>query len=222
MRGISKPAGAEGVGHQRSDRRWRQTPGLVDQFRQRDPAPAGPSGFSCRPPRAGGPERESSPPGLRLREAFSSGTSASSIRRSGSSRLSKRRTIRLHYPKVDARVLPPQPLHHGEAEARQQRFGAADPQFSRRGVGQELDLVHACSQIVEDRDAALEQSAAVRASARRLGGCDRTGARRARLRDRRSIFDTTGWEIARRLAAFAMLPHSATAITTFKCCSLIR
>src|SRR5579859_3525472 len=35
-------------------------------------------------------------------------------------------------------------------------------------------------------------------------------------------FDTTGCEIASCLAAFCMLPHSATAITTFRCCSLSR
>ena len=79
------------------------------------------------------------------------------------------RTVRLHHPKIDAWVLLPQPLHHGGAQAREQRFRAADPQLPRRGVGHELDLVHACSEIIENRDAAPEQGAAVRRRLDALG-----------------------------------------------------
>jgi hypothetical protein len=42
-----------------------------------------------------------------------------------------------------------QPCRHG--------LGSSDPQFSRRWVCQELKLSHACSKIVEDGSAALEE-----------------------------------------------------------------
>jgi hypothetical protein len=74
----------------------------------------------------------------------------------------QRRAVRLHHAKIDFRILPPQPLHDGLPEAREQRFGAADPQLARRRIRHELDLVHARSEIVENGDAALEQGAAIR------------------------------------------------------------
>src|SRR5271168_2787512 len=60
--------------------------------------------------------------------------------------------------------------NHGGNKSVDERPGAPDPQFSHRRIGQERDLLHASSQIIEHGGAAIEQYSAIDRCLDALGG----------------------------------------------------
>src|SRR5436309_3436900 len=55
-------------------------------------------------------------------------------------------------------MFPRQPIDAGRYDRNAKRIGSADAQLARRRIGQEVDVLNALAQIVEDRDTALLQS----------------------------------------------------------------
>src|SRR5580704_8853808 len=73
----------------------------------------------------------------------------------------QRRRGRLLDVKVEAAVLGGQSLDDGRDEPGRHDLAASDPQLACRGIGEELDFTHARSEIIKDRQAPLEQCAAI-------------------------------------------------------------
>src|SRR5260370_40898635 len=71
------------------------------------------------------------------------------------------RCVCLDDMKDDARILLQEAIEDGRGQSRRHRFGASDAQFPGRGVGQELDVLYALPQLIEDRTAAGEERAAI-------------------------------------------------------------
>src|SRR5215470_1708735 len=63
--------------------------------------------------------------------------------------------------KDQLRILPGQVIDHGRYEAGRHWLGAADAHLARIGVAEELDVPHALLELVEHRNAALEERAAI-------------------------------------------------------------
>ena len=67
-----------------------------------------------------------------------------------------------HNVNDDAGMAAREPINDGRNEARGQKMVASDPHFSGRRVREELNVLHAFPQLVEDRDGSPEQRATVR------------------------------------------------------------
>ena len=94
---------------------------------------------------------------------------------------------------------------------------ASDPQFSDRRIGEEFDVLHALSKLIERRETPFDENAAIR---RRLNAawtafepeCSRSAI----------ALEMAGWDVCRRSAALCMLPASTTAMSTRTSYSLRR
>src|SRR4029453_7886135 len=60
------------------------------------------------------------------------------------------------------RILPRESIDSDQYGAGRHRLAGSDPQFPRRRIGKELNVLDALSQLVEDRDAAFDERAAIR------------------------------------------------------------
>jgi hypothetical protein len=61
--------------------------------------------------------------------------------------------------KHQSRIAPVKPIHDCRHEARRERTGAADPNFTNAGVGEEGDVPDALPQLVKRRMAADQHGA---------------------------------------------------------------
>jgi hypothetical protein len=57
--------------------------------------------------------------------------------------------------------LPGKPLEYGRNDRGCDGLGRPDPRFSGGWVGEEIDVLHALPQFVEDRDAAFDEASAI-------------------------------------------------------------
>ena len=60
-----------------------------------------------------------------------------------------------------SRILPGQPIDDGRNEARRDCDRASDPQFPRRRIGEEFDVLHGLLQLIEGDKAAIEKCARI-------------------------------------------------------------
>ena len=120
--------------------------------------------------------------------------------------------------KHHAWIAPREAIDDGRDEARAERRGAPDPHLARGRVGEELDVLDALPQLIEGSMAATEYGAPV------FGEFDAVRISLQETHSEGSLIEreTTGWETAMALAAFAMLPNCATARRMCRSLSLIR
>ncbi len=63
--------------------------------------------------------------------------------------------------KDNTRIFPRQSLDDGRDDRGRDRFAGSNPHFSRRRIGQELDLPYSLAQFVKDRSASFDERAAI-------------------------------------------------------------
>src|SRR5262249_3514077 len=61
----------------------------------------------------------------------------------------------------NARIAAGEPIDYRKSRTRRRSIGATDPQLSGGRVDQELDVLHALSDLIKDRDATLYHRAAI-------------------------------------------------------------
>ncbi len=66
-----------------------------------------------------------------------------------------------HEMKDDARKAPGESIDSGRNKARGQKWGASDPHFSSRRVGEKFDILHAPAQVIEYGHSTIEQRATI-------------------------------------------------------------
>ena len=69
--------------------------------------------------------------------------------------------FRLLSLKGDPRIFSRESFDHGWDQPGNHWIGASNPQFSRLGIGKELDLLHALTELLKDSGTSLEQSLAI-------------------------------------------------------------